>query len=180
MIGEHFDPRETRSADARAAGLASVLPSVVAAAARAPAQAARLAGIDPASVTDRAALARSPVLRKSDLPAMQKADPPFGGLVAAAPVGEAGAIGVLGDRRGAAAGDERLDLALEGQFGGRRRGPGRGGGGPGPERGPSIAPGSRMHRVPRRQGAVGLMEQKARKGGECHGQRLTCAGAERA
>lgn len=85
MIGEHFDPRETRSADARAAGLASVLPSVVAAAARAPAQAARLAGIDPASVTDRAALARIPVLRKSDLPAAQKADPPFGGLIAAAP-----------------------------------------------------------------------------------------------
>ncbi|MBR0673457.1 phenylacetate--CoA ligase family protein, partial [Neoroseomonas soli] len=49
---------------------------------RAPAQAARLAGIDPAGVTDRAALARIPVLRKSDLPAAQKAAPPFGGYVA--------------------------------------------------------------------------------------------------
>jgi phenylacetate-CoA ligase len=32
-------------------------------------------------VNTRAALARLPVLRKSELPAMQKADPPFGGLV---------------------------------------------------------------------------------------------------
>lgn len=84
-MGEFFDARETRSADARNAELAGLLPAVVAAAARAPAQAARLAGIDPASVTGRAALARIPVLRKADLPAAQKAAPPFGGFVAAAP-----------------------------------------------------------------------------------------------
>lgn len=90
-MGEFFDPRETRSADAREAELAEILPAVVAAAARAPAQAARLRGIDPASVTSRAALARIPVLRKADLPALQKADPPFGGFVAAAP----GAFGRL-------------------------------------------------------------------------------------
>ncbi|MBR0683529.1 phenylacetate--CoA ligase [Roseomonas eburnea] len=84
-MGEYFDPRETRSADARSAELAARLPAVVAAAGRAPAGAARLAGIDPALVTDRAALGRIPVLRKSDLPAAQKADPPFGGHVALPP-----------------------------------------------------------------------------------------------
>uniref|UniRef100_UPI0018DF58AE phenylacetate--CoA ligase family protein n=1 Tax=Roseomonas rosulenta TaxID=2748667 RepID=UPI0018DF58AE len=52
---------------------------------RAPALAARLAGVEAAAVTDRAALARLPVLRKADLPAAQKAAPPFGGLVADAP-----------------------------------------------------------------------------------------------
>ena len=85
MSGAHLDPRETRSADARTAELAARLPAVVAAASRAPAGAARLAGIDPALVTDRAALARIPVLRKADLPAAQKADPPFGGHVAPPP-----------------------------------------------------------------------------------------------
>jgi phenylacetate-CoA ligase len=85
MLGEHFDPREARSADERSAWLATALPAAIAAAARAPAQAVRLAGIDPSAVTDRAALARIPVLRKADLPAAQKADPPFGGFVAAAP-----------------------------------------------------------------------------------------------
>jgi phenylacetate-CoA ligase len=51
----------------------------------APAYAERLKGVDPASVTDRAALARLPVLRKADLPALHKAAPPFGGLVTGPP-----------------------------------------------------------------------------------------------
>lgn len=84
-MGEYFDARETRSADARDAELARLLPAVVMAASRAPAQAARLAGIDPAEVAGRAALARIPVLRKAELPAAQKADPPFGGFGAVAP-----------------------------------------------------------------------------------------------
>ena len=46
-----------------------------------PAYAERLRGIDPAAITARAALARLPVLRKSDLPALHKANPPFGGFV---------------------------------------------------------------------------------------------------
>ena len=41
-------------------------------------------GIDPAAITSRAALARLPVLRKSELPALHKAAPPFGGFVAGA------------------------------------------------------------------------------------------------
>nr|WP_246736308.1 AMP-binding protein [Enterovirga sp. DB1703] len=63
------------------------LPEVIAAAMRAPAYAERLAGIDPPQVTDRAALARLPVLRKSELPALHKAKPPFGGFVAGPPSG---------------------------------------------------------------------------------------------
>ena len=90
-MGEFFDARETRSRDAREAELAARLPGVVAAAMRAPAQAARLAGIAPAEVATRAALARIPVLRKADLPAAQKAAPPFGGHVADPP----GAFGRL-------------------------------------------------------------------------------------
>src|SRR5260370_18219084 len=50
----------------------------------APAYAERLGGIDPAEINSRAALARLPVLRKSELPALHKADPPFGGFVAGA------------------------------------------------------------------------------------------------
>src|SRR5207253_2304211 len=45
----------------------------------------RLQSIDPARVTSRAALAGLPVLRKSDLPALHKAAPPFGGLVTGLP-----------------------------------------------------------------------------------------------
>ena len=82
---QHYDERETRPMAAREAEIAARLPAVVAAAMRAPAQAARLAGVDPAAVTDRAALARLPLLRKSDLPALQAGAPPFGGLLAAPP-----------------------------------------------------------------------------------------------
>ncbi|MFZ9416432.1 MAG: phenylacetate--CoA ligase family protein [Alphaproteobacteria bacterium] len=52
----------------------------------APAFAELLAGVDPAAVTDRAALARLPVIRKSELMERQKGGPgahrPFGGLTA--------------------------------------------------------------------------------------------------
>jgi phenylacetate-CoA ligase len=84
-MADHMDALETRDAAARAADVARLLPRVVAAAMRAPAQAARLAGVDAAAVSDRAALARLPVLRKADLPAAQKVDPPFGGFVADPP-----------------------------------------------------------------------------------------------
>ena len=57
----------------------------------APAYAERLKGVDPAAITSRPALARLPVLRKSDLPALHKAAPPFGGLVTA-PLGSFGRL----------------------------------------------------------------------------------------
>lgn len=82
---EHHDTLETRPPAAREADLFARLPKLLAAAMRAPAYAERLAGIDPAAITDRKALATLPVLRKADLPALQKAALPFGGLVPATP-----------------------------------------------------------------------------------------------
>jgi phenylacetate-CoA ligase len=81
----HYDARETREQAAREAELFSRLPDVLRSAMVAPAYAERLKGIDTASVTSRAALARLPVLRKSELPALHKTSAPFGGFVAAAP-----------------------------------------------------------------------------------------------
>ncbi|MFZ2156325.1 MAG: phenylacetate--CoA ligase family protein, partial [Bradyrhizobium sp.] len=65
---DHYDALETRKPAAREAELFSRLPDVLRQAMAAPAYAERLRGIDPASVTDRAALAALPLLRKSDLP----------------------------------------------------------------------------------------------------------------
>ncbi|MEL7278922.1 MAG: phenylacetate--CoA ligase family protein [Pseudomonadota bacterium] len=76
----YFDDLETRSADARAAGLAEALPAQVARAAGLPGYGGRLDGVDQGAVTDMAGLARLPVLRKSDLGAAQAEDGPFGGL----------------------------------------------------------------------------------------------------
>ncbi|MES2167085.1 MAG: AMP-binding protein [Pseudomonadota bacterium] len=77
----HYDALETRSPSEREADLFKRLPDVLRAAAKAPAYAERLKGIDPATITSRAALASLPVLRKSELPALHKAAPPFGGFV---------------------------------------------------------------------------------------------------
>ena len=81
----HYDARETREPAAREAELFSRLPEVLLAAMTAPAYSERLRGLDPATVTSRAALAGLPVLRKSELPALHKASAPFGGFVAATP-----------------------------------------------------------------------------------------------
>ena len=61
----HYDALETREPSEREAELFSRLPGILHHAMAAPAYAERLKGIDPASVTSRAALARLPVLRKS-------------------------------------------------------------------------------------------------------------------
>lgn len=80
---DYFDELETRAPDAREAALMAALPAQIAhAKAAAPAYAKTLAEVDPAAVTDRAALARLPVTRKTDLMERQAADPPFGGLAA--------------------------------------------------------------------------------------------------
>lgn len=79
---DHYDTLECADPDRRERGLFEALSAALGRArAGQPFWAERLAGIDPASVGSRAALAALPVLRKSDLPAMQKAAPPFGGLV---------------------------------------------------------------------------------------------------
>lgn len=82
---EHYDALETRQPAEREAALFARLPDVLRQAMAAPAYAAHLAGFDPASITSRAALARLPLLRKSELPALHRAAPPFGGFVAAHP-----------------------------------------------------------------------------------------------
>lgn len=78
---DFFDQLESRSTDEREAALFDRLRAQIAEAQeKAPGMARHLAGVDAASVTNRAALARLPVLRKSALIEMQKAEPPFGGL----------------------------------------------------------------------------------------------------
>jgi phenylacetate-CoA ligase len=79
-VSDHFDSRETRSPAEREAELLGRLPAALKAAMTAPGWARHLAGVDPAAVTTREALARLPVLRKADLPALHKAEPPFGGF----------------------------------------------------------------------------------------------------
>ncbi len=81
----HYDALETRAPSEREAALFARLPDTLRSAMAAPTYAERLKGTDPASVTSRAALARLPVLRKSELPGLHKASAPLGGLVAAAP-----------------------------------------------------------------------------------------------
>lgn len=76
----YFDSLETRSADERATALARDLPAALARALAAPGMAAHLGALEPEAVTSLAALAKLPVLRKSDLGAAQKSAPPFGGL----------------------------------------------------------------------------------------------------
>jgi phenylacetate-CoA ligase len=82
---EHYDALETRDPVVREREQFARLGEIVARAMTAPGWAAHLEGIDPKSVTSRASLATLPVMRKSDLAALQKAHPPFGGLNTTAP-----------------------------------------------------------------------------------------------
>ncbi len=77
----HYDALETRPAAEREAALMAALPKHLAhAKANASGWARILRDADAASVTTRAALARLPVTRKSELAELQKAEPPLGGL----------------------------------------------------------------------------------------------------
>jgi phenylacetate-CoA ligase len=87
-MSEHFDAAETRDPQQREIALLADLRDLLAWAAPAtPALARQLAGIDIAGLTDRAALATVPVLRKSELLGMQRVAPPFAGLATTAPGG---------------------------------------------------------------------------------------------
>lgn len=85
---DHYDALESRSPQEREQALMAALPRQIAHAQQAsPAFAEILAGIDAAAVTSRAALARLPVTRKSELlqrQQAQRADNPFGGFSALA------------------------------------------------------------------------------------------------
>jgi phenylacetate-CoA ligase len=82
---DHYDSLETRDPSIREAELFSRLPDVLRKALAAPGYAEHLRDVDPAEITSRAALATLPILRKSDLPALHKAAPPFGGFVGKPP-----------------------------------------------------------------------------------------------
>jgi phenylacetate-CoA ligase len=77
---DHYDSLETREPALREREQFAALPGIVARAMTAPGWARQLNGVDPISVTSRAALAKLPVLRKSDVAALQKENPPFGGF----------------------------------------------------------------------------------------------------
>ena len=79
-MAEHYDSLETRNRTLRDSEELAVLPKIVAHAMRAPGWAKHLAGVDAYHVNSREALAKLPVLRKSDIAALQKENPPFGGL----------------------------------------------------------------------------------------------------
>jgi phenylacetate-CoA ligase len=82
---DHYDSKETRDPAEREAELFARLPAILRKAMEAPAYAEHFRGIDPAAIGSRPALAQLPVLRKSELPALHKARPPFGGFVATPP-----------------------------------------------------------------------------------------------
>ena len=88
MNRPYFDTLETRDPELRErAQLAALREQIAYARAHAPWFARTLAGIEPADIDSRAALARLPVVRKSELLELQKADRPFGGFAATGPAG---------------------------------------------------------------------------------------------
>ena len=77
---EYYDALETRDPAERERDQFAQLGTIIARALTAPSWAKFLAGVDPKAVTSRAALAKLPILHKSDLSALQRKYPPFGGL----------------------------------------------------------------------------------------------------
>lgn len=87
-MSKFYDDLETRSQEAREADLFAQLRGLVASAMQNSAHYAQsFKGTDPNSLTGRAALAKLPVLRKSELTELQAASLPFGG-VNALPMGQ--------------------------------------------------------------------------------------------
>src|SRR2546423_4413150 len=85
MSQDYFDSLETRDPAAREQDLFARLSAQIARAMGATGWARHLAGIDAKSITDRAALSKLPLLRKSALLGLQKESPPFGGFNAMPP-----------------------------------------------------------------------------------------------
>lgn len=85
MADKHYDALETRDPTLREREQFARLPEIVARAMTAPGWAKHLTNVDPTLIDSRAALAKLPVLRKSDVAALQKEHPPFGGLNVTAP-----------------------------------------------------------------------------------------------
>ena len=79
-MSDHYDALETRDPSVREHDLFARLPAAISHAMTATGWACHLDGIDPKSVTSRAALAKLPLLHKSDLLKRQQETPPFGGF----------------------------------------------------------------------------------------------------
>jgi phenylacetate-CoA ligase len=78
---EYLDHLETRDPLTRERSQFSLLPDLVRKAiAGAPGWAKQLDGVDPSTLTSRAALAKVPLMRKASLHGLQAGRPPFGGL----------------------------------------------------------------------------------------------------
>ena len=83
-MSDHFDALETRDPELRErAQLAALRAQIGYARAHAPWFGRALTGIEPEAIDSRSSLAALPVVRKSELLELQKADRPFGGFAAA-------------------------------------------------------------------------------------------------
>jgi len=80
MAPEYYDELERSDPDVRERALFDRAVAIVRRAKTAPGWARLLKGFEPNSADSRAGLAKLPLLRKSELPALQRADPPFGGF----------------------------------------------------------------------------------------------------
>ncbi|QJR10879.1 Phenylacetate-coenzyme A ligase [Usitatibacter rugosus] len=88
MNAEHFDDLETRASELREKQLLDRLPAQIEHARTSTSFYKQLfAAVDPKTVNSRAALAKLPVTRKSELVEQQKRERPFGGLNATKPGG---------------------------------------------------------------------------------------------
>jgi phenylacetate-CoA ligase len=84
-MSDILDVLETRDPQERERDLMRRLPRLVAQAQTAPGWARILAGVDPAAIDHRAALAQLPVTRKAQLKALQEQHKPLGGLTSTPP-----------------------------------------------------------------------------------------------
>jgi phenylacetate-CoA ligase len=84
-VPDFYDELETRPPEKREGQQFSALPDLIARAMSAPGWREQLAGVDSKAVTSRAALAKLPVLRKSELKERQTSRPPLGGFAVTAP-----------------------------------------------------------------------------------------------
>lgn len=81
MTPDHFDRHETREPAQRERAQFKTLRTLLAySKAKAPQLRQQIKGVDPRTVTSRAALAQLPIIRKSDLSVLQSTEEPFGGL----------------------------------------------------------------------------------------------------
>jgi phenylacetate-CoA ligase len=84
-MSDFYDALETRAPPTREREQFARLPQIIARAIETPGWAEQLSHIEPKAVTTRAALAKLPVLRKSDLKERQQDKPPFGGFAVTEP-----------------------------------------------------------------------------------------------